>query len=183
MFTGIVRELGRVQSFEGSRLVVSSELSAPVGDSVAVNGVCLTVVASPPLSFDVVEETLERTTLGGLAPGDPVNLEPAARVGDPLGGHIVQGHVDAVGRARSTGDDLTWFDVPAELLRYVASKGSVAVDGISLTIAGLDDEGFAVALIPHTRAVTTMGRLEPGAAVNIEVDALAKYVERLLVRT
>ena len=183
MFTGIVRGQGRVVAFRGSRLIIDAELAAMLGESVAVNGVCLTVVAGPPLSFDVVGETLERTTLGLLAPGDSVNLEPAARVGDPVGGHIVQGHVDAVGTVRSLEDELTWFDAPAEVLRYVAFKGSVAVDGVSLTVADLDERGFAVALIPHTRAVTTLGCLETGTAVNLEVDALAKYVERLTLRT
>ncbi len=182
MFTGIVQESGRVVSFAGSRLVVEAELTAPVGDSIAVNGVCLTVVSFPPLSFDVVRETLERTTLGRLRRGDAVNVEPAARVGDPLGGHIVQGHVDGVGSVRSLEDELTWFDAPSEILRYVVFKGSIAVDGVSLTVAALDERGFAVALIPHTREVTTLGRLETGSLVNLEVDALAKYVERLTVR-
>jgi riboflavin synthase alpha subunit len=182
MFTGIVRASGRVVSFAGSRLVVEAELTAPVGDSIAVNGVCLTVVGCPPLSFDVVPETLERTTLGRLRDGDGVNLEPAARVGDPLGGHIVQGHVDGVGSVRAVDDALTWFDAPSEILRYVVFKGSIAVDGVSLTVAAVDERGFAVALIPHTREVTTLGGLTAGSLVNLEADALAKYVERLTVR-
>jgi|SRR5581483_3149985 len=181
MFTGIVRELGRVASFDGRRLVVAAETEAGIGDSVAIDGVCLTVVSNGgSLAFDVVPETLSRTTLGALSEGDAVNVEPALRAGDPLGGHIVQGHVDAVGRVRSIGEPV-WIDAPAEVLRYCAEKGSIAVDGVSLTIAALDDAGFAVALVPHTLAATTLGEAEPGTAVNLEVDVLAKYVERLLV--
>lgn len=188
MFTGIVRELGRVASVEaggaGIRLTVEAPetaAAAAVGDSVAVAGVCLTVVAADAgrLAFDAVPETLSRTSLGRLAPGAPVNLEPALRAGEPLGGHVVQGHVDGVGAVRSTGDP-TWFDAPPELLRYCVEKGSIAVEGVSLTVAALDEAGFAVALIPHTRAVTTLGDLAPGDPVNLEVDVLAKYVERLL---
>jgi riboflavin synthase len=179
MFTGIVRELGRVASFDGARLVVDAETSAEIGDSIAIDGVCLTVVANDGrLAFDVVPETLSRTTLGELAEGAAVNVEPALRAGDPLGGHIVQGHVDAVGRVRSIGEPV-WIDAPSEVLRYCAEKGSIAVDGVSLTIAGLDDDGFAVALVPHTLEATTLGRAEPGSPVNLEVDVLAKYVERL----
>ncbi|HEX3224926.1 MAG TPA: riboflavin synthase [Gaiellaceae bacterium] len=179
MFTGIVRDLGRVASFDGSRLIVDTEIDAGLGDSVSVNGTCLTVVANDDgLSFDVVTETLSRTTLGELAAGDAVNLEPALRAGEPLGGHIVQGHVDAVGRVRSTGEPV-WIDAPADVLRYCVGKGSIAVDGVSLTIAALDDTGFAVALVPHTLAVTTLGQAQPGTPVNLEIDVLAKYVERL----
>jgi riboflavin synthase len=182
VFTGIVREVGRVVEFDGGRLVVEAETAADVGDSVAVAGVCLTVVdgaGTGQLSFDVVPETLSRTTLGGLLPGDRVNLEPALRAGEPLGGHYVQGHVDGVGRVRSIGDPV-WIDAPSELLRYCVEKGSVAVDGVSLTVAALDDAGFAVALVPHTLAATTLGGLEPAEPVNLEVDVLAKYVERLV---
>ena len=129
-------------------------------------------------------ETLARTGLGGLQPGDAVNVEPALRVGDPLGGHVVQGHVDAVGRVRSVtpeGDSRRiWLDAPESVIRYCLEKGSIAVDGVSLTVAALDDDGFEVALIPHTLEVTTLGRLEPGDQVNLEVDVLAKVVERLL---
>jgi riboflavin synthase len=179
VFTGIVRDLGRVASFDGGRLVVDTQIEAGLGDSVSINGACLTVVANDgSLSFDVVSETLARTTLGELGAGDAVNLEPALRAGDPLGGHIVQGHVDAVGRVRSVGEPV-WIDAPPEVLRYCAEKGSIAVDGVSLTIAALDEHGFAVALVPHTLAVTTLGRAEPATAVNLEVDVLAKYVERL----
>jgi riboflavin synthase len=164
-------------SFEGGRLVVASGVRAGVGDSVAVDGVCLTVVDAPDgrLAFDVVQETLARTKPFG----EDVNLEAALRAGEPLGGHYVQGHVDGVGTARSTGDPV-WIDMAAELLRYVVEKGSIAVDGVSLTVAAVDDRGFAVALVPHTLEVTTLGRLQPGDRVNLEVDILAKYVERLL---
>ena len=181
MFTGIVRERGRVAAFDGSRLVVeASDTVAEVGDSIAIDGVCLTVVehGDGRFAFDVVGETLGRSTLGALAAGDGVNVEPALRAGEPLGGHMVQGHVDGVGRVRSVGEPV-WIDAPAEVLRYCVEKGSIAVDGVSLTIAALDDDGFAVALVPHTLAVTTLGAAKPGTAVNLEVDVLAKYVERL----
>jgi riboflavin synthase len=179
MFTGIVRDLGRVASFDGARLVIDTEIEAGLGDSVSINGTCLTVVANEgDLSFDVVSETLSRTTLGKLSAGDAVNLEPALRAGEPLGGHIVQGHVDAVGRVRSVGEPV-WIDAPPDVLRYCVEKGSIAVDGVSLTIAALDDAGFAVALVPHTLAVTTLGHAKPGTPVNLEIDVLAKYVERL----
>jgi riboflavin synthase len=189
MFTGIVREVGTVDSFDGSRLVLSgaeTAADAAVGDSVSVAGVCLTVVETEQgrLAFDVVPETLSRTALGRLAPGDSVNLEPALRVGDSLGGHVVQGHVDAVGRIRSVtpeGDSRRiWIDAPESVVRYCLEKGSIAVDGVSLTVASLDDEGVEVALIPHTLEVTTLGRLRPGDEVDLEVDVLAKVVERLL---
>jgi riboflavin synthase len=189
MFTGIVREVGTVAAFDGSRLVVvgaETSASAAVGDSVSIAGVCLTVVErdAAQLAFDVVPETLARTGLGRLEPGDRVNLEPALRVGDPLGGHVVQGHVDAVGRVRSVapeGDSRRiWFDAPESIVRYCLEKGSIAVDGVSLTVAALDEEGIEVALIPHTLEVTTLGRLEPGDEVNLETDVLAKVVERLL---
>jgi riboflavin synthase len=180
MFTGIVRERGRVASFDGSRLVVETSTGAGLGDSVAIAGVCLTVAGADDgsLAFDVVSETLARTTLGGLAPGDEVNVEPSLRAGDPLGGHIVQGHVDGVGSLRERAE-LTWFDAPAEIVRYCVEKGSIAVDGTSLTVAATDDGGFAVALVPHTLEATTLGSLAPGDPVNLEVDVLAKYVERL----
>jgi riboflavin synthase len=182
VFTGIVREVGRVASFDGRRLVVAAENThAAEGDSVAVDGVCLTAVDGSRLAFDVVDETLSRTTLGGLAPGDPVNLEPALRAGEPLGGHIVQGHVDGLGRVRSTGEQV-WIDAPPGLGRYLVEKGSITVDGVSLTVAAVDGRGFAVALVPHTLEVTTLGALEPGDPVNLEVDVLAKYVEKLLPR-
>jgi riboflavin synthase len=177
MFTGIVQERGRVLSFEGGRLVVASGVRAAIGDSVAVNGVCLTVVDAPDgrLAFDVVRETLDRAKPFG----DEVNLEGALRAGEPLGGHYVQGHVDGVGTIRSTGEEV-WIDAPPELLQYVVEKGSIAVDGVSLTVAKVDERGFAVALVPHTLEVTTLGLVAAGDTVNLEVDILAKYVERLL---
>ena len=181
MFTGIVRELARVVSFDGARLLVEApQTSADVGDSIAVDGVCLTVVEhdGDRFAFDVVGETLSRTTLGTLKADDRVNVEPALRAGEPLGGHIVQGHVDGVGSVRSISEP-AWIDAPADVLRYCVEKGSITVDGVSLTIAALDDSGFAVALVPHTLAATTLGATKPGYAVNLEVDVLAKYVERL----
>jgi len=193
MFTGIVRERGRVASVEGDGNGIRLRLDAPltaaevaIGDSVSLNGCCLTVVeaADGTLAFDAVPETLSRSSLDGLEAGTELNVEPALRVGDPLGGHYVQGHVDGVGSVRSVepeGDGRrVWFDAPPGVLRYCVEKGSVAVDGVSLTIAELDESGFAVALIPHTLAATTLGTLEPGARVNLEADVLAKYVERLV---
>ncbi len=190
MFTGLVREVGTVRALDGSgRLTIAAPLIAAnteIGDSVAIDGACLTVVArdGDVLAFEAVPETLARTCLGGLAAGSRVNLEPALRAGDALGGHYVQGHVDGVGAVRSVDDEgqgrRVWFDAPPELLRYVVDKGSITVQGTSLTVADLDETGFAVALIPHTLEATTLGRLEPGAAVNLEADVLAKYVERLL---
>jgi riboflavin synthase len=195
MFTGIIRELGRIVSVDGtadgSRIVVEAPETAGdanVGDSVAINGVCLTVTQSAErtLAFDAVPETLRRSSLGGLAAGETVNIEPALRAGEPLGGHYVQGHVDGVGEVRQNepeGDGRrVWIDAPTEVGRYLVEKGSVAVEGVSLTVAELDDAGFAVALVPHTLAATTLRRLSAGDAVNIEVDVLAKYVERLVGR-
>ena len=182
MFTGIVRELGRVTSFDGGRLVVESGLQAAIGDSVSVDGVCLTVAEARngTLAFDVMVETLSRAKLFGAQ----VNLEPALRAGDPLGGHYVQGHVDGVGGVRSVereGDGKRiWIDAEPGLLRYLVKKGSITVEGVSLTVAGLDGQGFAVALVQHTLAATTLGALAPGDKVNLETDVLAKYVERLL---
>ena len=193
MFTGIVRERGRVASVEGDGNGIRIRLQAPltaaevaIGDSVSLNGCCLTVVeaANGTLAFDAVPETLSRSSLDGLEAGSELNVESAVRAGDPLGGHYVQGHVDGVGSVRSIepeGDGRRiWFDAPPEVLRYGVEKGSVAVDGVSLTIAQLDETGFAVALIPHTLAATTLGTLEAGARVNLEADVLAKYVERLV---
>jgi riboflavin synthase len=185
VFTGLVREVGRVVSFAEGRLRIESSLAAAIGDSVSINGCCLTVVDGDrrTLAFDAVPETLSRSTLGRLEPGAGVNLEPALRAGVPLGGQYVQGHVDGVGRVRSVEPEgegqRAWLDAPADVLRYCVEKGSVAVDGVSLTVADLDDEGFAVALVPHTLAATTLGSLAPGDEVNLEADVLAKYVERL----
>lgn len=185
MFTGLVREVGAVSSFEGGRLVVETATSAALGDSVAIAGVCLTVVehGAGRLSFDVVPETLSRVKPFGAQ----VNVEPALRAGDPLGGHQVQGHVDGVGRVASVevegeGRRLR-IEAGPELLRYCVEKGSVAVDGVSLTVAAVDDTGIEVALVPHTLAVTTLSQLVPGDLVNLETDVLAKYVEKLLPGT
>jgi riboflavin synthase len=193
VFTGIVRELGRVGRLDGGadgvRLGVAAAATAgdvAVGDSVAIDGVCLTVTAveGAVMSFDAVPETLARSSLGRLREGSVVNVEPALRAGDALGGHHVQGHVDAVGRARSVEPEgegrRVWFDAPAQVLRLCVEKGSVTVAGVSLTVAELDDDGFAVALVPHTLAATTLGDVEAGDEVNLEADVLAKYVERLL---
>jgi riboflavin synthase len=177
MFTGIVRERARVALFGGGRLVVESGLVAGIGDSVAVDGVCLTVVEAQNghLAFDVMAETTARTK--GF--GDAVNLEPALAAGEPLGGHYVQGHVDGVGSVRELEGERLTVEAPPEILRYCVEKGSIAVDGVSLTIAALDDETFTVALVAHTLEVTTLGSLQSGDPVNLEVDILAKYVERL----
>jgi riboflavin synthase len=182
MFTGIVQERGRVASFDGGRLVIESGIQAEIGDSVAVDGVCLTVTEAQngTLVFDVMVETLNRAK--GFGP--QVNLEPALRAGDPLGGHYVQGHVDGVGTVRSVEPEgegkRIWIDAAPELMRYLVEKGSITVEGVSLTVAGLAEDGFAVALVQHTLAATTLGNLAPGAKVNLETDVLAKYVERLL---
>ena len=177
MFTGIVREQARTVSFADSRLVVESSLAPRIGDSVNVDGVCLTVVEAKNghLAFDVMAETTARTK--GF--GDAVNLEPALAAGEPLGGHYVQGHVDGVGRVRELADERLTVEAPPEILRYCVEKGSMAVDGVSLTIAALDEETFTVALVAHTLEVTTLGSIGPGDPVNLEVDILAKYVERL----
>jgi riboflavin synthase len=193
VFTGIVRELGRVASAEAAAGGMALAIDAPgtasglaAGDSISINGVCLTVetVANGQVMLHAVPETLARSTLGSVGTGDAVNVEPALRAGEPLGGHYVQGHVDSVGRIQSVeaeGDGLRVFvEAPAEILRYCVEKGSIAVDGVSLTIAELADDAFAVALVPHTLEATTLSDLAPGDAVNLEVDVLAKYVERLL---
>ena len=197
MFTGIIEELGRVRAIDrregGARLEIAAETvleAARVGDSIAVNGCCLTVVerGNGWWAADAVVETLDRTALGALEQDEPVNLERPLRLSDHLGGHLVQGHVDAVGHVAARaplGDGSTRFTfaVPADVLRYLVEKGSVAVDGISLTVASLGDESFDVAVIPHTLAVTTLGHKNRNAAVNLEADLIAKYVERLLVPT
>ena len=189
MFTGIVRERGRVASMrqepEGLRLEIDAPATASqlgVGDSVSISGACLTATAVSNGRFSVtaVAETLDRTTLGRLALEDEVNLETATRAGDPLGGHFVQGHVDAVGRIASVDDGRVWVEAAPEILRYCVEKGSIAVDGVSLTIAALRGDAFEVALIPHTLEVTTFGAVQQGDDVNLEVDVLAKYVEKLI---
>jgi riboflavin synthase len=182
MFTGLIEELGSLSTRDGSRFTFAASLvvdGATVGDSIAVSGCCLTVVDLGPgwWAADVVAETLARTTLGALRPGEPVNLERPLRLSDRLGGHLVQGHVDAVGEVVSGAPELS---VRAPSTRYVVEKGSVAVDGVSLTVVSVDDDGFGVAVIPHTAAVTTLGARRPGDGVNVEFDLLAKYVERLL---
>jgi riboflavin synthase len=197
VFTGIIEELGSVRAIDrregGARLEIAASTvlgDARAGDSIAVNGCCLTVVdlGDGWWAADAVIETLERTALGSLERNDPVNLERPLRLSDHLGGHLVQGHVDGVGyvAARSSladGSTRFTFAGPPDALRYVVEKGSVAVDGISLTVAALGDDSFDVAVIPHTLAVTTLGHKDPGAAVNLEADLIAKYVERLLVPT
>lgn len=186
MFTGIVEELGSVIDRTGSRLRIGASLvldGIKLGDSTAVNGCCLTVVdfdaAAGWWDADVSDETYSRTSLGDLAPGDPVNLERPVRLSDRLGGHLVQGHVDAVGVVTEPVPELT-VRVPPTLPRYIVEKGSITVDGVSLTVVEVDDEGFSTAIIPHTAAVTTLGRRRPGDPVNIEVDVTAKYIERLI---
>lgn len=194
MFTGIVEELGHVRGVTpnagGSRIEIECKAvleDAEIGDSIAVNGCCLTVVELSDNWWvaDAQVETLDRTTLGQLAVDDPVNLERPVRLADRLGGHIVQGHVDDVGRVctreeLADGSTRLTIEMPSRLLRYVVEKGSVTVDGVSLTIASLDQAGFSVALIPHTLSVTTLGVRMPGDQVNLEVDVLAKYLERLV---
>ena len=181
MFTGLVREVGKVVSFHAGRLVVESATTAELGDSVAIDGVCLTVVAAEPgrLSFDVVPETVSRVKeFTGR-----VNVEPALRAGDPLGGHQVQGHVDGTARITAVapeGEGVRMrIALAPELLRYCVEKGSITVDGVSLTVAGLDRGAIEIALIPRTLAETTLSERAPGDLVNIEVDVLAKYAERL----
>ncbi len=194
MFTGIVEELGTARAVTahatGARLEVAAHLvleDAQAGSSLAANGVCLTVVARGAdwWAADVVAETLRRTCLGVLRPGDPVNLERPVRPADRLGGHLVQGHVDGVGTLAertpaADGSALARVWAPRRLLRYVVEKGSIAVDGVSLTVAAVGRDHFSVALIPHTLSATTLGLKEAGAPVNLEVDLVAKYVERLL---
>jgi len=194
MFTGIVEEMGRVRRIEpragGARIELDAHAvltDAEPGASIAVNGCCLTVIELGDgwWAADAVSETLTRTALGALEPGDPVNLERPVRLADRLAGHLVQGHVDAVGRIAARerlpdGSTELRFSAAAAALRYVVEKGSVAIDGVSLTVTAVDRDGFAVAVIPHTLAVTTLGAKGPGDPVNVEVDVVAKYVERLV---
>jgi riboflavin synthase len=194
VFTGIVQDLGRVLSCEPRggdvRLTIGCERldlsGARVGDSLCVQGCCLTAIELKGTTFaaDVSRETLALTTLGDLEPGAPVNLEPALRAGDPLGGHLVSGHIDGVARVTAVESDarsrrLT-IEAPAALARYLAPKGSVAVDGVSLTINAVQGSSFGVNVIPHTQSATTLGQLCVGARVNLEVDQVARYLQRLL---
>jgi riboflavin synthase len=194
MFTGIIQDLGRIVSREtrgvDARLTIATHrlnlANVAVGDSICVQGVCLTAtsVVGNTFTADVSHETLSLTTLGDLQPDSPVNLEPCLRAGDPLGGHLVSGHVDGIGSVSAfarDGDSLrVTFAAPAALSRYIARKGSVTVDGVSLTVNEATGSAFGVNLIPHTQAVTTLGRLEVRTRVNLEIDQVARYVERLL---
>jgi len=184
MFTGIVEEMGTVAAFEGTRLRIAAQLvlaDVKLGDSIAVNGCCLTLVEQGDgwWEADVSEETLARTSLRGITVGSPLNLERSVRLADRLGGHLVQGHVDGVGEVVQPVPDLQ-VRIPTELMKYVVEKGSITVDGVSLTVVSPTADTFTVAIIPHTSEVTTLGTKRPGDQVNIEVDVLAKYVERLL---
>ncbi len=192
MFTGLIEELGVVKSLTRgtvNQLAITSEriaTNARIGDSVAVNGVCLTVtsVSGNELTFDAVPETLSRSTLGSLRSGDRVNLESSLKAGSAIGGHFVQGHVDGVGVIenirRMTNSAIIRILAPHNVMRYVVEKGSIAVDGISLTVASVDDSGFTVAVIPHTLEVTTLGFKRFGDKVNLEADIIGKYVEKFL---
>jgi riboflavin synthase len=194
VFTGIVVDVGRVVSREtrggDERLIIAAERldfsRVAIGDSICVQGACLTVAALQGNSFaaDVSRETLSLTTLGELTAGSQVNLEPALRAGDPLGGHLVSGHVDGIAHVTALSNDArslrVTFSVPADLSRYIARKGSVTIDGVSLTINEVESTTFGVNLIPHTQTVTTLGRLTVGTRVNLEIDQIARYVERLI---
>jgi riboflavin synthase len=193
VFTGIVEERGEVLALTDHRLTVGCRVvpaDSGVGASIAVNGTCLTVVdrTDTSLAFDVSEETFARTSLRRLVPGDPVNLERPVTLAARLGGHMVQGHVDGVGEVVAVepqpedGGAWLFVRVPKDLLRYVVHKGSISIDGISLTVASEDGDTIGVALIPHTLDVTTLGAARPGDPVNLEVDVIAKYVERLMER-
>jgi riboflavin synthase len=195
MFTGLVETTATVRRVDrngdGAHLELATPLASELkqGDSVAVNGVCLTAVEIDGDGFraDVMAETLRRSSLGPLAEGDRVNVELPLRAGDRMGGHVVQGHVDGTGTVESVTEEgfahVVRIAAPAEILKYVVEKASIAVDGVSLTVAGVDDEGFTVSLIPETLERTTLGEAAPGRVVNLEVDVLAKYVEKLVVRT
>jgi riboflavin synthase len=195
MFTGLVAATGTVAAVEavgeGTRVSIDTPLAAELsdGDSIAVNGVCLTARGATAAGFaaDVMAETLRRSSLGPLAAGDAVNLELPVAAGGRLGGHVVQGHVDGVGEVVATRDEgfarIVRVAAPEDLLRYVVEKGSIAVDGVSLTVSAVDGEALEVSLIPETLERTTLGAAEPGRAVNLEVDVLAKYVEKLINRT
>ena len=190
MCTGIVEERGSIQHFDGGRLEIACDTvrgDASIGASVAVNGVCLTVVdrTNEGLAFDLSEETIARSNLSVLEEGAPVNLERPVSLAARLGGHVVQGHVDGLGLVADvelevSGGARVRITIPPELRRFTVEKGSITVDGVSLTVAELHDDGVTVALIPHTLEVTTLGVVEPGDRVNLEVDMLARYVERLM---
>ncbi len=194
MFTGLIEHSGAIaavdENADGAVIEITTDLAPTLslGDSVAVNGVCLTATRLTDASFsaDVMHESLKRTALGALGEGDKVNLELPLAVGDRLDGHIVQGHVDGVGRVSAVAPDgfaqRVTIEAPAQVLRYVVHKGSITVDGVSLTVAELDDRSFTVSLIPETLERTNLGHAQPGTVVNLEVDVLAKYVERLMSR-
>jgi riboflavin synthase len=184
VYTGLIEEMGTYEGHDGDRYRISASLvleDARVGDSLSVNGCCVTVVECTSEHFvtNLTAETLSRTTFGELQPGDQVNLERCVRANDRLGGHVVQGHVDAIGEVTVAAPDLR-VRVPADLIRYCVEKGSIAVDGVSLTIFDVDSDSFSIAVIPHTSEVTTIGRRAPGDKVNIEVDVAAKQIEKLL---
>ena len=193
MFTGIIEERGAVRALEGGRLSIACRVvvdDSPIGASVAVNGTCLTVVERDDdhLAFDLSDETVARTSLRRLVPGHAVNLERPVSLAARLGGHIVQGHVDGVGtliaiEPGADGGAMLRIGVPADLLRYAVHKGSITVDGVSLTVAALHDDGVSIALIPHTLAMTSLGAAVVGDPVNLEMDMIAKYVERLMERS
>lgn len=194
MFTGIVEEMGMIQNIRRGRSSAVLDIQAEtvlsdvhIGDSIAVNGVCLTVTAFSAKGFsaDVMHETLNRSSLGALVPGSPVNLERAMAANDRFGGHIVSGHIDGAGAITATrrDDNAVWYTVQAGpgVLRYVVEKGSIAIDGVSLTVASVEADRFSVSLIPHTAAATVLGRKRPGDVVNLEADIIGKYVEKLLL--
>jgi len=188
MFTGIVEELGHVVSREGGRIVVRCPIAASdaaIGDSVSIDGVCLTVVSldGDEAAFDISPETFDRTSIGALAPGDPVNVERPATLVSRLGGHLVQGHVDGIAHVRAVQPDAEGgarlsVRLPGQLLQFVVEKGSITLDGVSLTVASVRGDEIDVALIPHTRVATTLGAIRAGDPLNVEVDVVAKYVAR-----
>ena len=193
MFTGIIEELGHVKSIRKGDVSAQLEIEAStvlegtkIGDSIATNGVCLTVTSLAPTSYtaDVMHESLRRSSLGQLKAGSPVNLERAMALGDRFGGHIVSGHIDGMGRITNIKADgnAIWYTIEAgpDLLRYIVEKGSITIDGISLTVAAIDSSSFKVSVIPHTRAVTSLSARQVGDAVNLECDVIGKYVEKLM---